>query len=512
MKEIVILTVSDIHGYLFPTDYQEPNQNLPKGLLKIQSLINDIKKQHKHVIVMDNGDFLQGSPLCSYLSSQLNSSEHLVSIYNKIGFNFAVIGNHEFNYGLPYLNETIQAFNFPVLSANILKNGQPFTGNDVIYIEENNTKIGVIGLTTQYIPNWEKPDTVKDLTFHSAKETAEKLVQEVKSQSDIVIVCYHGGFEKDLETGKPTELLTGENEGYAILDEIDGIDVLITGHQHREIAQTIKNTTVIQAGSKGDCLGKIILQIDEASNKIITSTSELLYVDDTTPIYDINKNLLALEHDVNQWLDKEIAHLTEPMLVENQFEARVHPHPLINLINYIQMETSGADISATSLFDSAAGFGHTITMRDIINNYPYPNTFYVLEVKGSDLKLALERTATYFSIENEELIVNPAFLEPKPQHYHYDMYGGISYTLNIQQKIGERAQNIFVKGKPLNYNQTYKVVLNNYRSVGGGDYHMYSADKIIKDIQKEGSEIIIDYLQNHSIETIPNVMDFKIIY
>ena len=137
MKEVVILTVSDIHGYIFPTDYQASHQDLPKGLLKIKSMIDDIKNKHEHVIVMDNGDFLQGSPLCSYLYSQLHSSKDLSDIYNKVGFDFAVIGNHEFNYGLPYLYDTLNSFNFPVLSANILKDNQPFTGHDVIYIDKN---------------------------------------------------------------------------------------------------------------------------------------------------------------------------------------------------------------------------------------------------------------------------------------------------------------------------------------------------------------------------------------
>lgn len=510
MKEVVILTVSDIHGYIFPTDYQTSNQDLPKGLLKIHSLIQTIRAHHENVIVIDNGDFLQGSPFCSYLATKLNSSQPLVDIYNNIHFDFAVLGNHEFNYGLDYLKKTIQAFNFPVLSANILQNNEPFTGHSVQYIEVANTKIAFIGLTTQYIPNWEKPENIQGLTFESAKKTAETLVEQTKQDADITVVCYHGGFEKDIHSGIETERLTGENEGYSILDGVRGIDVMITGHQHREIAETIQQTAVIQPGSKGDAIGKVTLLIDEDTNKIAKLNSDILFVDEHTEISDISSTFESVNQDVNAWLDQEITHLDQTMYVNDKFEARIKPHPLINLINYIQMEASDAQISSTALFDSAIGFGHTVTMRDIINNYPFPNTFYVLEITGDDLKQALEKAASYFSVENGELTVNSAFLEPKPQHFNYDMFAGVAYTLNINREIGNRASDIFVQGEALSFNKKYTIVLNNYRAVGGGDYHMFSTDKIIKEIQREGAELIIDYLQKHETSSIPTVLDFKV--
>ena len=512
MKEIVILTVSDIHGYIFPTDYQEAHQDLPKGLLKINQMIQDIKKTHEHVIVMDNGDFLQGSPLCSYLASEAKSSKPLTDLYNQIDFDFGVIGNHEFNYGLPYLYDAIKSLNYPVLSANIFKDHQPFTGNDVIYLEKDKTTFGIIGLTTQYIPHWEKPDTIAELSFQSAVESAKELIPEVRRNADIVVVCYHGGFERDLHTGEETELLTGENEGYALLTELEGVDVLITGHQHREIAEVINQTAVIQPGGKGDCLGKITLKIDDETNKVLSADSELLFVKDYQPQISIPQNLTNLEKEINDWLDTEISQQSQTMYVDDHFKARIKPHPLINFINYAQMKLSGADISASALFDSGVGFGQTITMRDVINNYPFPNTFYVLDITGKDLLLALERTASYFDIEQGELVVNKAFIEPKPQHYNYDMYAGISYTFNIQKPIGNRVENVLFKGKPIELDKHYSIVLNNYRAVGGGDFNMYSADKIIKDIQVEGAEMLIDFLEQHSIEDVPEVMNFEVKY
>ena len=114
--------------------------------------------------------------------------------------------------------------------------------------EKDGVKIAVLGITTPYIPNWEQPATVKDLVFVSALETAKKYVPEMRKVADVVVVTYHGGFECDLSCGDPTELLTGENEGYAIVTQVEGIDALVTGHQHRVIAQKVNGVPVIQPG------------------------------------------------------------------------------------------------------------------------------------------------------------------------------------------------------------------------------------------------------------------------
>lgn len=118
---------------------------------------------------------------------------------------------------------------------------------------------------------------------------------------------------------------------------------------------------------------------------------------------------------MEDWLDTQIAQLPYAMIINNSFEARKSPHPFVNLLNYILLEKCGADIACTALFDSANGFERKITMRDIINNYTFPNIFKVLELSGKDIKLAIERSASYFDLVNNEITVSADFLEPKPQ-------------------------------------------------------------------------------------------------
>lgn len=510
MTQLAFYILSDIHGYIFPTDFSHRDIELPMGLLQANTLIEQDCTQYDGSIKIDNGDFLQGSPLCNYLISELSSSRPLTDIYNRMNFDFGTIGNHEFNYGLDYLKQTLNQLNYPILCANISENGKPLTGQGITYIKQHGVTIGVIGLTTQFIPHWEQPEYIQTLTFNSAIETLNSYLPELRKHSDIVVVSYHGGFERDLQTEEPTESLTGENEASEILRLFsDDIDVLITGHQHREIAEVYHQTAIIQPGTRGTKVGKIVLNIENKTDIEIENCT-LLNVEscDNTKIKQEDH---ALRNQLENWLDEKVATLPTSMRVENAFEARVKPHPFTNLLNYILLKSSDADIACTALFDSAKGFDNEVTMRDIINNYPFPNTFKVLKLSGKDIKLAIERSATYFDLENDKISVSSVFLDPKPQHFNYDIFGGIDYTIHVSKPYGERVSDIYVNGRPLDEDQFYTICVNNYRAVGGGNYHMYVDKPIVKDIQIEGAQLLIDYLSHNQLSDIPQVVNFKVV-
>ena len=475
MTQLSFYIVSDIHGYIFPTDFSKRNQNLPMGLLKVNQLIEQERQQDDYSFKIDNGDFLQGSPLCHYLATEEQSSQPLTDIYNCLNFDFGTLGNHEFNYGLPYLQNTLNHLHHPILCANIFDyNNAPLTGQGVSYFKRGEITIGVIGLTTQFIPNWEQPANIKGLTFNSAVETLKCILPDVRKKSDVVVVSYHGGFERSLDTDIPTEELTGENEGFDILERFHkDIDVLITGHQHRDIAMIKNDTAIIQPGTRGTEFGKVTLTLDH-EHQITDKQSTLVSVPSHLSL-TLSNNDHSLLNELEDWLDTDITTLSE-------------------------------------LFDSAKGFNQQVTMRDIINNYPFPNTFQVLELNGKGIKAALEKSASYFSVsDNNEITVSDTFLSPKPQHFNYDMYGGISYTIHAGAPIGQRVSDIKVGDSPLEDTKTYTICVNNYRAVGGGDYKMFAEAPVVKDIQEEGAQVLIDYMTHHDLSRIPQVVDFKVV-
>lgn len=195
------------------------------------------------------------------------------------------------------------------------------------------------------------------------------------------------------------------------------------------------------------------------------------------------------------------------MLIHDVMQTRLQDHAFIEFINNVQMHAAGGKISCTSLFhNEAPGFPNRITMRNIVSNYIYPNTLQVIRVTGKDIKEALELSATYFTLDMDgNIIVNPSFIEPKPQHYNYDMWEGISYVLNISKPVGQRVISLQHEGSPIRFDQEYDVVMNNYRASGGGNYSMYQNKPIIKDIPIDMSELIANYiLDRGTIEATTN--------
>nr|WP_246187675.1 bifunctional UDP-sugar hydrolase/5'-nucleotidase [Ornithinibacillus caprae] len=511
---VKIYYTSDVHGNAIPILYGT-NEEAELGLAKYATVINEARKTHKHIIVIDNGDLIQGTPMMThYVKEHMEKQNPMVGVMNKINIDAGVIGNHEFNFGKQILSDAVEQSEYPWLSANIIDKttGEPFFGPPyLIKTLENGIKVAIVGVTTHYIPNWESPEHIKGLEFKDAFATLKSWVEYIHNNDhpDILIASYHGGLERDLETGEPTEELTGENQGYEMCEQIDGIDVLLTGHQHRTLTGKINNVLVTQPGNNGKMYGEIDIILKKEENWVIVDKhAEIKSVEGEKPNPTIMQYMENIEESTQKWLDQPIGQIKGDMIITDPLQARIHKHPFIQLIQNVQMEASGVDISVTSLLNNdSRGFDSTVTMRDIVSNYMYPNTLVVLELTGSDIIAALEKSAEYFVMNNNgEIAVNPTYIEPKPQHYNYDMWEGIEYTINVSNPFGSRIENVSYKGEALQHNQTYHVVLNNYRASGGGNYDMFKHKPVVKEIQKDAVELIHAHFEKYkTIE--PNVIE-----
>lgn len=500
-----IIYTSDVHGNAMPVLYgTKEKANL--GLAKYATVVKQIRKVNDNVLILDNGDLIQGTPLMTHYVKEHSTKENpMVGILNRIGVDAGVVGNHEFNFGKEVLSNAVANSSFPWLSANLVNdNGDPYFGNPyIIKTFENGLKVAVVGVTTHYIPNWESPHHITGIEFKDAFTTLKSWVEHIrkKEQPDILIASYHGGFERDLETGEPTESLTGENQGYAMCQEIEGIDVLLTGHQHRILTGQVNGVLVTQPGNNGKMYGSIDITLEKRNSKwqLTSKKAEILPVGDVQADNEIVSYMKELETSTQIWLDQPMGYIDGEMIIKDPFQARISKHPFIQFIQNVQMEASGVDISVTALLNNESnGFNSVVTMRDIVSNYMYPNTLVVLELTGKDMKDALERTAQYFVLNDVgEIIVNPTYVSPKPQHYNYDMWEGIEYTIKVSQPIGSRIENITYHDQPLQENESYHVVMNNYRATGGGNYEMFKNKPVVKEIQKDMVELIHEFFDKH---------------
>ena len=512
--KVKILSTSDVHGYIFPTNFSSKADYQPFGYLKAAQVIKSIKEEaadDEVIIYIENGDFLEGSPLSDYIYRTRKTKEYnqiFCKMTSLLDVDAAVLGNHEFDYGLAYIKETLKNKKYPIIGANIGgEKAQDIIDQPYQIIEKAGIKIAILGLTTQYVPHWEKAENIEGITFNSVLETARKYVPILKEKADVVVVAYHGGFEKDLDNGKPTERLTGENEGYALLSEIPGIDALVTGHQHRKIAKKVYGVPTTQPGCRAENVGQISIELDN-NKKIINSHAELIDTSKRVVNQELESLLTDLKRDIENWLDIPVAKINGDMRIHDHLAARLHGHAYLDLINRIQMDVTGTDVAGSALFNNeVSGYDAQITVRDILNNYVYPNTLVVERISGADLRAALERCASFFELQPDgSICMTNSSSIPKAQLYNYDYYSGINYVFDLTKPVGKRVLSILYHNQVLKDTDKIDVAISQYRAVGGGEYPMFNITKSIRAYEDDMPKLIAKYLKKHKkIEAIqPN--------
>lgn len=510
-----MFVTSDVHGHLLPIDYADDTASTD-SLANISSIIKSLRTEN--TILLDLGDSIQGSPLMDFHQQHRGKYENPVaSCLNMMDYDYFIPGNHDFNFGRKYLDDFISTIKAKTLCSNVLTTdrqlafGKPY---DILVLEKG-LKIAIIGVTTQYIPNWEKKETVRNLLFENACQVAKAMVEEVKSQHNVqlVIVAYHGGFEKDLDTFEPYIEDTGENLGSRMLEEIPGIDILITGHQHRTICQKVGDTIIIQPMFFGRAVAMIDVEFTKTEiwEKTLMNAS-LIESKDYLPDDEICSLLKDIESDTEDYLDKVLGFVVkDDMTIEDKFMARFKKHKIVTLINQVQMEKTKAMLSCCSLGNHVTGFSKEITIRNILSTYVFPNTIVVLKIDGSNLKKALEKNAEYFVIENGKIISNPKYSFPKTEHYNYDMFDGIDYIIDVAKPFGSRIVSLQYKGKDILPDDMFTLAMNNYRATGGGEFTMYRNLKIVKEVQSDIASMLIEYIKKHKYISVKDADNIKVV-
>ena len=506
MNHLKLIVTTDIHANIYPTNYTALDNVENYGLSRIASAIKEIRKENKNVLLMDNGDSFQGTPLLTYaLKFKEELDNPMAQAFNSLKYDFYNLGNHDFNYGQEQLDKFIANNQAKLLTSNVKRNDQPVGSTQIIEVEGKT--IALIGVLTHYIPNWEQPDHILNYSFQDAYRTLEAEVQKHKDNVDYVIALYHGGLERDPQTSQPTERLTGENQGYE-MTSIEGLDILISGHQHRSLVETINGVVVTQSTLKGEEF--ITIDIDLETGAIAAQLNQ-------ASAYEADQEFLkqfdTLQSETQEWLDKTIGYLKDgPILIEDEFQARLQKHPLVSLVNQVQIHRAKSQLASSALFNGVVGFNQEITMRDLVTTYLYPNTAVVKKITGKALREMLEFSANYFTInESGNIAYSPEFDLPKPQHYNYDMVDGVDYTIKVSNTRGSRIIDLTYQGQEVKDEDTFTLAVNNYRAMGGGNYTMVAQAETLLEIQEDMQDTIMQYFLDHPEVVIDHKDNIKII-
>lgn len=473
MKRIRILATSDLHGYIYPNSYID-GKPCKQGISQLSTLIESLRDEN--TLLLDNGDTLEGSPLTFYhYHTHPTEVNPMTSVMHDMHYDYVNVGNHDFNYGEDALMMHLQNIGANCITSNFLFHGKPY-GPTYVIREFEDIKVAIIAVTTQYIPHWETKAHIKHSKFMDAFETLKKNVELVKKleKPDYIIGMYHGGFERDFETGYLSEEDTGENQASKMMNLIPDLDILISGHQHRTLCGKGDHCVYTQTAANGVQLACI--DIYPENNTIEPRILDGEGIGNT----EITKYIQPQEDECQAWLDQPLGTTNIDLTITDENEARLHKSQVITFINQIQMKVTGADIASCALFLHATGFPKNITMRNLLSTYVYPNTLVIKEMSGKVLKEYLEKDAEFWVIKADGTIgVNPSYDYPKPQHYNYDMLDGIEYTIKVTNPVGSRIVSLTRDGKDIQDDDVFKVCLNNYRATGGGNFAMIPGCKTV---------------------------------
>lgn len=527
--DLRIIETTDLHGNMMNYDYFKDQYIDTFGLAKTANLIHQARKEVKNSVLVDNGDLIQGSPMADYaLNKGLNKGEtHPVyKALNTLDYVVGNIGNHEFNFGLDFLQKSLAGANFSYVNANVFdaKTNKPYFRQYIILDKpvvdregkQHTIKIGYIGFVPPQIMQWDKLNLEGKVIVKDITETAKQLVPEMKKQgANIIVAIPHSGV-----SAEPYKALA-ENSVY-YLSQVEGINAIMFGHSHgvfpSEDFKSLPNTDIstgninhvpaVMPGQWGSHLGVVDLVIegDKANWKVISGKSE------ARPIFDIKNKKALVESDKNitnalrddhegtrEFVGKPIGKVSTDI---NSYLALVEDTSALQIISdaqidYVKQFVQGdPDLDGLPILSAIAPFKAggrkndpsayvdvkkgDLTFRNAADIYLYPNILSAVKITGKDVKEWLECSAGVYN----QIDINssqPQYLInwDKFRTYNFDTIDGVSYQIDITKPArydgncqlinpdSERIVNLTYQQKPIASNQAFLIATNNYRAYTG---------------------------------------------
>lgn len=468
---IKLLGTSDVHGRIVPWSYGADVEDKSGSYAQIATYVKDVRKNNKNVVLVEVGDAIQDNQIDVFAKDKKYYKDHPIpKVLNEMKYDIFVLGNHEFNFGMKALDEILKDIKAKKLTANFYhkKNDKRYIDATTI-IEKDGVKLGIIGLSTPMSAKFEE-DTgnLKDMKFTSPTEEARTQVEKLKAKGvDAIIVIAHMGIENENKIPD-----TGMRD---VINAVDGIDVVIAGHMHKDVpSETIKNTLITEPHRYGTVVSEVDLTFDindKKEVKLVKKESK------TVPVKELEADKKIAEiykpyHEKLRELNNVVIGQTENEMVPQETKHGVSAAfskdtGLSSFINDVEQHYSGADVVTFSFDHQKARMDKgNIKKKDIIFNYRYAGgDVTVYEMTGKQLKEYMEWSANYFdTIQPGDTEYRYNAERKKSKYVTYDIFGGVNYKIDLRNPQGSKIVGLtLADGKPVTDDMKLKVGMNSYR-------------------------------------------------
>ena len=491
--DLVVAGTTDVHGRLRGWNYETNAPDASRGLTRAATIVDSLRRAAPgRVILLDAGDLLQGNAL-TYVAGKLapaDAPHPVVSAMNAMKYDGAAIGNHEFNYGLPLLQRAISQSRFPFMAANALRpDGQPAFAAWTM-VQRGEARIGIVGATTPGAMVWDRDNLTGRIVVKDVIPEVKAAVADVRAAgATIVLVSIHSGLDgpssyDTVSTGVPSENVTAR-----VAREVPGVDLILYGHSHREVADTTINGVLLMqprnwAGSVA--VAHLTLVRDATGWRVAGKRSTVVQAAGHAEDPIVLAATDAAHRATIAWVTTPIGRTPVAWRADS---SRVVDTPLIDFILETMRKAAGADLASTAAFSLDASLDSgTITAARMQALYPYDNTLRAVRMNGRQLKDYLEYSARYYRLAPDGTVG----VDPDVPGYNFDIVAGAEYTLDVSRPIGQRVTRLDFKGRAVVPTDSFTLALNNYRQTGGGGYSMLAGAPVVYDKQEEIRQLLVD--------------------
>lgn len=480
--ELKIVETSDLHGMFFPTDYIT-GKRVFGTLARISSYVKRQRENYgENLILLDNGDMLQGQPTNFYWNYVDTKSVNIAaSISNYLKYDAQCIGNHDIETGHACYDKWINELKCPVLAANMVdaSTGKPYTFPYKIF-NRDGVKIAVLGMVTPAIPNWLGEESWSGMRFEDLVSSSKKWIKILKEEehANIIIGLFHSGFEGGIKTDT-----YNENAAKEVAEQVDGFDVIMYGHDHKVFCGGVESKNgntcmLINPGANGRLVGEVQISLIVEDGKVKDS-----YINAETRQMDpesVDQEFMGYFQDdikkIESYCNQKVGKLAYALYTR---EAFFRSSPFCDLIHNLQLSITKADVSFTAplLIDAVIKQGD-LTMANMFNLYKYEDKLYVVNMTGEEIRKHLEMsyalwTNQMHSAKDHILLLNEndegkvSFMNPIDC---FDSAAGIDYEVDVTKPQGQKIKILKMSnGQPFEPTKMYKVAMNSNRANGGGE-------------------------------------------